>query len=262
MKISSDIKKVADFWDARPCNVKHSELPIGSIDYVIAVMARRYTTEHDIVPFMTLGWANKKRLNILDIGCGIGSDSLFFAGLGHDVTGVDISDKSLDVARKGAKALGLKRVKFYKANIEELSLTLKPKIYDFIWSFGVIHHTPHPERVVKEIRKYCNRDTVVKIMLYNKWSWKAMILWLRDRSYKNSEAQPNFPFTSVYSKREARELLKDFDILDMKIDFIFPWKVDKYINYEYVHPWYWFILKHFQHILGWHILVTAKIKNV
>ena len=44
----------------------------------------------------------------LDVGMGQGSNSLFLARLGWDVTGIDISDKAIDLARKEAARLRLK----------------------------------------------------------------------------------------------------------------------------------------------------------
>lgn len=252
------LKEVKNFWDARPCNVRHSQAEIGSKQYYSEVAARRYYVEPHIKNFM----GDFKDGRVLDIGCGVGTDSLMFAARGCKVTGVDISQNSLDIAKGGAKAMKLgRKTRFIRADIEHLSKYVKPKPYDLIWSFGVLHHTPHSEKAVKEIKKFCNKNTVVKVMLYHKHSWKAFWLWLRDRSFTNSEAQQSSPVTHAYSKKEAKDLFKDFRILDMKVDFIFPWKVDKYINYEYAHPWYWPILKHFQKWIGWHLLLTMKIKN-
>jgi SAM-dependent methyltransferase len=44
----------------------------------------------------------------LDVGMGQGRNSLFLARLGWDVTGVDISDKAIDLAQQEATRLGLK----------------------------------------------------------------------------------------------------------------------------------------------------------
>ena len=51
---------------------------------------------------------NRKPGRVLDIGMGQGRNSLFLARLGWDVTGVDVSDKGIDRARKEAARLGLK----------------------------------------------------------------------------------------------------------------------------------------------------------
>ena len=40
------------------------------------------------------------------------------------------------------------RIEFVQANAEELTSALNGEPYDLVYSFGVIHHTPHPERAL------------------------------------------------------------------------------------------------------------------
>src|SRR2546430_2684539 len=170
-----EIAWVRDYWNERPCNIRHSTAPVGTKEYFDEVEARKYFVEYHIPGFAEFArWRGKK---VLEIGCGIGTDTINFARAGAQVTSVDLTEKSLEVARQRARVFGFEdRVRFFQANAEKLSDYVPVEPYDLVYSFGVIHHTPHPERVVEEIRKYVKPGSTVKIMVYNRWSWK--VLWI------------------------------------------------------------------------------------
>ena len=141
------IGEVRDFWNRRPCNIRHSTKGIGSREYFDEVEARKYLVERHIPGFAEFErWKGKR---VLEIGCGIGTDTMNFARAGADVTAVDLSEKSLEIARQRAAVFGLSNIQFYHGNAEELTSFVPGRGYDLIYSFGVIHHTPHPERVIR-----------------------------------------------------------------------------------------------------------------
>lgn len=268
------IEKVQVFWDRNPCNIRHSPAKVGTKKYFDEVEKRKYFIEPHIPKFAQFEkWKGKK---VLEIGCGIGTDTINFARAGANVTAIELSRKSLNLAEKRAKVYGLeKRIKFYLANAEELSKVVSVEPYDLIYSFGVIHHTPYPEKVIKEIKKYTHENTLIKLMIYHRYTWKVLWIllkfgkgayWKLDKLIaKYSEAATGSPVTYIYSKNQAQKLLKGFKILNISVDHIFPYSIPEYTKYRYKKVWYFRYLpkeffrwleKHF----GWHILISAKIK--
>jgi tellurite methyltransferase len=79
---------------------------------------------------------------VLDLGCGEGRDSVFFAGLGAAVTGVDLSTDGLAKARRLARQRGL-RVRWIEGDMTE---ALPAGRFDLIFSCGTIHYVPRAER--------------------------------------------------------------------------------------------------------------------
>ena len=150
---SVPLERVRAYWDARPCNVRHSPKPVGTRDYFDEVEARKYRVEPHIPPFAEFArWRGKR---VLEIGCGIGTDTISFARAGADVTAVDLSPRSLDIARSRAAVFGLSdRVRFHCADAENLSSQVPVEPFDLVYSFGVIHHSPHPDRIVAQLRRY------------------------------------------------------------------------------------------------------------
>ena len=269
------IDEVATYWNARPCNIRHSNKEVGTKEYFDEVERRKYFVEPHIPSFAEFSrWKGKR---VLEIGCGIGTDTINFARAGAIVTAVDLSKESLAIAKKRAEVFGLeKNISFYQANAEILSETIPPPqdSYDLIYSFGVIHHTPNPENAIKQIRKYMDKNTVLKIMLYNKLSWK--VLWilltegklkfwkLNELIAKNSEAQTGCPVTYTYTKSSVRKFLSGFQISKSFYEHIFPYSIPEYKEYKYKKVWYFRIMPNFmfrilESLFGWHLCVEARL---
>src|SRR3982751_4075386 len=130
--------KVREYWNSRPCNIRHSPLPVGTREYFDEVEARKYFVEPHIPGFAEFArWRGKK---VLEIGCGIGTDTINFARNGADVTGGELPDQSMKVAEQRAEVFGLSgRIHFYGGNAEELTRFVPVEPHDLVYSFGVIH---------------------------------------------------------------------------------------------------------------------------
>ncbi|HYT12938.1 MAG TPA: class I SAM-dependent methyltransferase [Candidatus Nitrosopolaris sp.] len=270
---TSVIDQVRAYWSRRPCNIRHSTKPVGTREYFDEVEARKYFVEPHIPAFADFAhWRGKK---VLEIGCGIGTDSINFARAGADITVVDLSGESLELCKKRFEVFGLK-ANFYEGNAEHLSDFVPLEKYDLIYSFGVIHHTPHPERVMEQLKRYCKPDTELRLMLYTKWSWKVLwiiigygrgAIWRSDELVRRySEAQEGSPVTFYYSFRGVRWLLSDYDVVDIHKDHIFPYQIDKYVKYEYQWVWYfrWLPMPAFRWLerrTGWHTMITARPRS-
>ena len=270
-----DIETVQAYWDRRPCNVRHSPEPIGSRQYFDQVQRRRYFVEPHIAAFADFAKWNGAR--VLEIGCGIGVDTMQFARAGARVTAVDLSSESLSLARQQAGVYGFEdRVTFIQANCEELSRSVPLDAYDLVYSFGVIHHTPHPQRAVAEMKKYMSAEAELRLMVYSRISYKLFWIMHEENVWdmgrmdelvaRNSEAQTGCPVTYTYTFDEVRELLSGFDIFMMDKAHIFTWDIEAYRRHEYKKDPAWAgvtdqQLASWAKELGWHTLVHARLRS-
>jgi SAM-dependent methyltransferase len=265
------IDRVRDYWNARPCNIRHSTKPIGTREYFDDVEQRKYFVEPHIPGFADFARWNGR--SVLEIGCGLGTDTVNFARAGAHVTAIELSDESAAIARQRLDLFGLSdRATIHVGNAEELPSLLQPQTFDLVYSFGVIHHSPHPRRIVEHLRNYMTPQSELRLMVYARvsyklfWIMKEEGIWDMSRIdelvARNSEAQTGCPVTYTYTEQTVRDLLAGFHVVDVGKAHIFTWDVDAYRQYEYRKAPEWAgvsdaELAELERELGWHLLVRA-----
>ena len=238
--MSATIEAVRSFWNAQPCDISN--------------MDERYELQKHISPFAKFEELGGK--TVLEIGCGIGVDTGMFAVKNAQVTAVDISIESIKAAELWVKACTRNEVTFIEANAEHLGLYLKPQPFDLIYSFGVIHHTPNPEKVFEQLKYYCSPETELRIMLYAKWSLRSLYYLLKGKGKfwnlseilrSTAETQFGCPVAYFYSFKQVRELMKDYEITNMQKAYIrgLPERLG------FLEKWF-----------GGNILINARLKYV
>ena len=104
---------------------------------------------HDINP-LRLGYINRtvplSGKTVLDVGCGGGILTESMAALGARVTGIDLGDKALQVAKLHLLESG-QQVNYRKIAVEELAVE-QPAQYDVVTCLEMLEHVPDPSSIV------------------------------------------------------------------------------------------------------------------
>lgn len=264
---------IKKFWNDRPCNIKHSQKEIGSLEYFNEVEQRKYKVEPHIPRFAEFEkWKDK---DVLEIGCGIGTDSINFVRNGANLTIVELSDKSLDITKNRFDVFKLK-AKLICGNAEDLKNLINNQKFDLIYSFGVIHHAENTEKIIEQMKDVLKPNGIIKIMLYSKFSWKAIEFYIKKgyKFYFNynktiqyfAEAQLNCPVAKTYFKKDLEKIFNDYEIISIKKDHIFPYRIEDYQKYIYNKTFIFKIIplnifNKIEKYLGWHWLIELKLKS-
>lgn len=123
------LDKERAFHDAWAESEEIGRIDVRAANEVCTAPEMRYITRR-------LGDMRGKRL--LDVGCGLGEASVYFALQGADVTSADLSQGMLDATSRLAQANGVS-VKQHLASAEDLQLPLYAK-FDFIYAGNLLHH--------------------------------------------------------------------------------------------------------------------------
>ena len=175
--MTANVEQVRDFWNANPCQATLS----SSRDrrrYFQEISKRRYSGRDSHVPTIAK-FDSFRGKDVLEIGCGIATDGLEFARNGAHYVGVDLTPHSIELAKERFDLFGVPG-RFEIANAEN-GLPFADGSFDHVYSFGVIHHSPAPEKIAEEIRRVLRKGGTFTVMLYNKRSinYYIEILFLR-----------------------------------------------------------------------------------
>jgi ubiquinone/menaquinone biosynthesis C-methylase UbiE len=249
-------QQVRQFWERSPCGALDAGTEEGTLEFFEEVERQRYTGDdfmRAVVGFD--GWAGKR---VLEVGCGLGTDLIQFARGGADVYGIDLTEKGAQLTRKRLGLYGL------RGNIsvgDSESLPFASDYFDFVYSWGVIHHTPNTEAAAREIVRVCKHGGRIQVMLYHRRSLLALQAWayyglLRGKPFRSASEiiseHLESPGTKVYTPSEARSLFEG--VKDIRVQTIVTRYDLRLGRRMFLPPW----LRHFvPSQLGWFMVVDG-----
>jgi ubiquinone/menaquinone biosynthesis C-methylase UbiE len=175
--MKADITEVKRFWNSNPCQSRLSQ-EVERRRYFEEISRKRFQGREWHVPIVAK-FDSFRGKDVLEIGCGVGTDGIEFARNGANYIGVDLTPNSVELTRERFKVFGVPG-QFEVANAEE-GLPFPDASVDHVYSFGVIHHSPAPEKIVSEMYRILRKGGTFTVMLYNRNSinYYIEIMFLR-----------------------------------------------------------------------------------
>jgi len=217
-----------------PDNISDVELEkyLNMIDHNFKLDAY-FAQSKDMPLFSNLFPNNLKNKKILEIGCGLGAHTEQLCKYGAKVTSIDISPKSIEITKR---RLSLRNLKAEVIEADAENLPFSDNYFDYVWSWGVIHHTPNTIKCAQEIERVLKSGGVLSIMLYNRnsfYNWfnvifrygilkgKLLTMSLQDlkNRYTDGKALNGSPLAKYYSHSDVRNILFPNLIIDKQIAF-------------------------------------------
>jgi ubiquinone/menaquinone biosynthesis C-methylase UbiE len=193
--------RVQRYWNERIHDLEMTESPPGSREFFADLDEYRFDKLRYLPRVVDFdGYRGKK---LLEVGCGIGTDLVRFAKGGAEVTGVDLSETALDLARKNAAFAGV-RCDLSLANGE--ALPFEADRFDVVYAHGVLQYTAEPRRMVEECHRVLKPGGRAIFMAYNRLSWLNALSKLMRVELEHEDA----PVLRKYSTSELRDLLSPF----------------------------------------------------
>jgi len=227
MKLNDEVRA---FWEQEPCGTGQTivgETATGTREYYETIEEHRYRVEpfiHSVVQF-----TRYHGMTLLEVGVGAGTDHLQWARAGAICHGVDLTEAAIETTRRRFELYGF-RSELSHVDAEN-RLPYPDDTFDVVYSWGVIHHSEHPERIIAEIRRVLKPGGRFIGMMYGRRSVAALKLWIRHGLLKG---RPSRSFadviwyhvesvgTKAYTQTELAHLLSAFRDVEL-IPMITPY---------------------------------------
>lgn len=196
------IEEIAGYWNQHIHDLEIASYPVGSAEFFQELDAYRYE-KLDYLP-RVVDFASFRGLRLLEVGCGVGIDLVRMARAGALVTGVDLADVSIQLARQNMAQNGL------PGDLRLMDgerLGFQDGSFDVVYAHGVLQYTADPERMIHEIHRVLRPGGKAVLMVYNRYSWLNALSKVMKVGLEHEDA----PVLRKFSIAEFRRMLGLFD---------------------------------------------------
>jgi ubiquinone/menaquinone biosynthesis C-methylase UbiE len=198
---SSLLPAIRAYWNARIHDQEIATHPPGSPEFFRELDIYRFE-KLTYLPHL-VNFAGYMGKTLLEIGCGAGIDLVRFAQGGALVTGVDLAEVSIALARKNFETRALSGA-LQVMNGE--ALTFPDNSFGVVYAHGVLQYTADPAQMIQEIHRVLRPGGEAILMVYNKYSWLSGMSKLTKVDLEHEDA----PAFRTFSIAEFKTLLQPF----------------------------------------------------
>lgn len=213
--MNSQVDAVRTYWEDHPLGLQYVSDPTikpGTADFYEHI--RPWMNPYKFPWIMERIDAEASRLSgkgLLEIGCGMGYDSLEFIKRGVKVSAIDLTPAAIGFARSHFDFVGA--VPEYLEVGNALDLPFDDNLFDAVWSNGVLHATGDTRKAISEARRVLKPGGRAIIShFYRKPSWMYLLHHLGRENIENKDEDP--PVNEFYTEAEIESMFEGFDIVE------------------------------------------------
>jgi len=196
------IDAITRYWNTRIHDLAMTTHPVGTREFFDDLDDYRFDKLHYLPRLVDFnGYAGRR---LLEVGCGIGTDLVRFARGGARVTGIDLAETAIDLARRNFALHGVEAETLQVGNAE--ALPFDEGSFDVVYGHGVIQYTADPARLLAECHRVLKPDGEAIFMVYNRVSWLNALSKVMRVDLEHEDA----PVLRKYSMGEFRALLAPY----------------------------------------------------
>ena len=244
-----DKQEVKSFWERNVCQTEFIHKgEVGTEGFFKEAERIRY--KYHLYLFELFDWIaeRKPKGRLLEVGCSMGTDLLQLAKRGMDVTGIDLTEEGIRLARRRFELHHLPAV--LKVDDAE-NLSFNDNTFDVIYSFGVLHHTPDTQEAIDEVLRVLKTGGLAVIMLYQRHSFNYLVHRMLNAPFDGNR-KDRCPIERTYSKSEIYRMFRNYTDVKLEIEYFMTTGYGIFWHFipELLH-------RYLGHLWGWHIIIKA-----
>jgi 2-polyprenyl-3-methyl-5-hydroxy-6-metoxy-1,4-benzoquinol methylase len=197
----SVFEEIRAYWNEYIHDLEIATQPVGTLAFFRELDEYRFDKLRYLPEVVDFSSYEGKKL--LEVGCGVGTDLARFAQAGAVVTGIDLAENSITLARKYFEQLGLK-ADFQIMNGEWMDFD--EGSFDVVYAHGVLQYTHNPQKMITEIYRVLRPGGEAILMVYNRYSWLNFLSAIVKVDLEHVDA----PVLRKYSISQFKGMLKAF----------------------------------------------------
>jgi len=230
--VSYSLDKAREYWQYAPTSIGSTKMTTKELlgrpdDYLRKFVWRSIEVRNSKEGAMAYRTKILKLIiekdvkSLLDFGCGIGQDGVYFTtNCPHamKVTFADIVESNVKLVSRYSRVFNIRSDAIRIENPEIDSLT---EAYDMVLANGVLHHTPKARQIVLNLKRCLKPNGIFVCMLYAPEHFKSRRARnLREYAFLSEGRLPKSarstfnPYSDFYDTAKAEKLFKSFNLLE------------------------------------------------
>ena len=217
--MNTRIEAIRSYWNERPLGMQYVSDPSikpGTPDFFEHI--RPWMNPYKFSWIMERIEAEAARLvgkRLLEVGCGMGYDSLEFIRRGVKVSAIDLTPAAIDFARRHFEIVGVEADVLKVGNA--LDLPFNDNVFDALWANGVLHCTGDTRKAISEARRVLKPGGRAIIShFYRRPSWMYILHRLGREHIEHKDEDP--PVNEFYTEEEIETMFEGFEIVETHLD--------------------------------------------
>lgn len=170
------------WWESHPMRYDWREgiAPAeGSAEYFAEMDRRLFATAREFMPWKEvpfdplIDFRALAKQDVLEIGVGCGAHAALLAAHARSFVGIDLTDYAVNTTAARLQALNLPG-RVLRMDAEHMDFP--DQSFNFIWSWGVIHHSANTRRVLAEMRRVLRPGGRACVMVYHRSFWHYYVV--------------------------------------------------------------------------------------